>query len=214
MSQDPQLLPPNSTPLERAVDATAAVRLADLSVQIRHLWNAALCPTAWLPALAWAFSVDVWRSDWPVATKRAVIAASPRVHRLKGTVAAVKTAITAVADGVPTRLIEWFHAGESGVPYTARVEISIEDRSSVNPLLTRDVLAAVEASKNARSRVDVRMVATRSARLTGAAFIRRPVIVARLDAVGAFRPSFQAPLASAALLRPPLVGVNLAGTSL
>ena len=45
-------------------------------------------------------------TDWPEATKRAVIAASPRVHRLKGTVAAGAQAVEDAADAAEAAAAE------------------------------------------------------------------------------------------------------------
>ena len=207
------LLPPNATPAEIAI-AGLTSHVRDLPVPIRDLWNPATCPPAFLPWLAWSLSVDNWRSDWPEATKRAVIAASPRVHRLKGTVAALKTALTAVAGDLPVRLVEWFEAEGSGEPYTAFVEIDVSSAEAVDPLLTRDLVDAVEASKNARSHIGVRISAGIDAGLAVAGLIRRPLVTAVLAVAGEFRPNFQSPLASVALLRPPMVSVALAGTAL
>lgn len=178
MSEDPRLLPPNSTPLERAVDATGAARLGALPVFVRHLWNAATCPPAWLPTLAWALSVDLWRSEWPEALKRRVIAASPLVHRLKGTVAAVRAAAEAIAGASPVRLIEWFQAGGSGRPYTARIEADLTDAAGspdAGPELPRDLRAAVESSANLRSRFEIRLTARPEAGERVASRIRTPV---------------------------------------
>ena len=92
------ILPPNSTSLERALEA-ALQAMCDLQVPVRDLWNPEICPATHLPWLAWALSVDVWDSGWPEAIKRAVIAASIDVHRRKGTVAAVRRAIAAAGLG-------------------------------------------------------------------------------------------------------------------
>jgi phage tail P2-like protein len=91
---DPSLLPPSATDQERAI-ANSLARLSDVPVPIRTLYNAATCPLALLPWLAWAYSVGEWDSEWPEATKRAVIASSVAVHRIKGTPASIQMALTA-----------------------------------------------------------------------------------------------------------------------
>ena len=86
------LLPPNRTPLERALDRTTA-RLGAVPVPIKDLWNPWRCPKALLPWLAWALSVDEWDSAWPEARKREAIEASIELHRYKGSVWSVREAL-------------------------------------------------------------------------------------------------------------------------
>ena len=83
------LLPPNATAMERALEQ-AASRASKVPVPIADVWNPATCPPSVLPWLAWALSVDRWDPDWPIATKRQVVADSIGVHRRKGTLAAVE----------------------------------------------------------------------------------------------------------------------------
>lgn len=101
------LLPPNSTPLERALEG-ASQRLDAVPVPIDTLWSAGRCPAPLLPWLAWSLSVDTWEADWPETVKRAVIAASFRVHQRKGTVASVREALAAAGFGA-VEIIERLH---------------------------------------------------------------------------------------------------------
>lgn len=75
---------------------------------VRRVVDPATCPAALLDWLAFQKSVDTWQEDWPVERKRAVIAASPEVHRLKGTRKAVRLALEAL--GVPSTIKEWWEA--------------------------------------------------------------------------------------------------------
>lgn len=59
-------------------------------------------PAEFLPWLAFRFSVDIWRDDWPEEKKRSVIAGQFNLHRLKGTEAGI-AGMLAVAD---SRLLE------------------------------------------------------------------------------------------------------------
>lgn len=61
-------------------------------------------PTAFLPFLAWRFSVDDWDPEADEANKRAIIKASIDVHRIKGTIAAVKRVLE--AEGYGDAIIE------------------------------------------------------------------------------------------------------------
>lgn len=96
MTTPKTILPPSSTALERAIDQTAAARLAALPSVVASLWNADTCPADLLPYLAWAMSVDEWDDGWGIEKKRAVIKESRYVHQHKGTLSAIKRALTAI----------------------------------------------------------------------------------------------------------------------
>lgn len=205
------LLPPSATALERRVEA-AMSRLADIDVPVGQVWNAATCPAALLPWLAWALSVDTWRTDWSEAQKRAVIAAAPRAHRIKGTVAGVKAAITAVAQGQPFRVVEWFDAEGTGQPYTGFAEVDVTDAPPAQAAaIAHDLFAAVAASRPARAHVPVRLKARTSAGVRLAAVMRRPQAYAHIDGANIVRPRLQAGLRAAALLSRPLAVCVLRG---
>ena len=110
------ILPPNATPLERDLDLLGH-RLTGLPEPVAHLWNPWTCPEDLLPWLAWAFSVDAWEARWPLGQRRAVVAASIPIHRIKGTRGAVRRALAAL--GIGAQLSEWFEYG--GRPHTFRV---------------------------------------------------------------------------------------------
>lgn len=84
------LLPPNSTPLERNIAASAGEAPVGI---VPTLWNADTCPAHLLHVLAWAESVDDWDATWSIDRKRAVIKESRAIHRLKGTPSAIKRAL-------------------------------------------------------------------------------------------------------------------------
>lgn len=103
------LLPPNATPLERALEAGIclppdidAATLADV------IDDPMKAPAFLLPWLAYGESVDAWDADWSEADKRAAIANSIADHRKKGTRASVET-VLARFDQL-ARLVEWFEA--------------------------------------------------------------------------------------------------------
>lgn len=85
----PDLLPPNSTPLERALSGPTG-RLTAIPTPIDALWRWDECPSNLLPWLAWALSVDFWDETWPDARKRALIRESFELHRKKGTLYGIK----------------------------------------------------------------------------------------------------------------------------
>src|SRR5690606_1618993 len=105
------ILPKSASAVERALLTAELARLAMVDpTVIVTIWNPATCPAALLPWLAQGVSVDVWSDDWTEATKRAVVAASPMVHRLKGTLGAVRRALAAF--DLETRVVEWWEDGE------------------------------------------------------------------------------------------------------
>ncbi len=138
---DPSLLPLNSTPFEDAVEAALTL---DCPVATGDLWNAATCPAPLLSWLAWALSVDIWDPSWPEAVQRNVIAASPAVHREKGTKKSLIDALEAVR--VRATLTEWFEAGGSGDPGTFVVRAFARSRYALGqPVLSPDVIATIRA---------------------------------------------------------------------
>lgn len=148
MTGSTTLLPPNATPLQRALEQVEAARLDAIGAANAGLWNPWTCPLAVLPwVAALHFSVDVWVDAWPEAKKRAVAAASLEIHRHKGTRWALEQAL-ALLDR-PAQVVEWFEAAPAGAPYTFRVVVAAGDT------LTRAEIeltaAAIAAAKNLRS---------------------------------------------------------------
>lgn len=108
------LLPPNATPLERAIEAGA--RAGDVDAPLSPLWNPATCPLDVLPWLAWGLSVDSWDADWTEGAKREAVATSIDLHRRKGTRLSVE-ALLARFDAL-IELVEWHQAVPRAEPHT------------------------------------------------------------------------------------------------
>lgn len=89
------ILAPNATEYERTL-ASQVDRLLDLNIPIRLLWNPWECPEHLLPYLAWALSVDLWDSSWPITKRRSVVANAIKHHRMKGTLQGIQTYIELV----------------------------------------------------------------------------------------------------------------------
>jgi Phage tail protein (Tail_P2_I) len=96
----PYLLPPNSTPFEKAVSEVSE-RVDDIETPLRQLWRPDIIREDILPFLAWAYSVDVWYDTWPLEKKRWVTDRSIWLHRNKGT----ETGIAAHIDLVGGKLL-------------------------------------------------------------------------------------------------------------
>ena len=92
------LLPPNVSPLERALERSMAFYgdVDEREIPIARLWRPRECPIALLPWLAWALGVKRWDPDWPVETRRRVIEIAVETHRHRGTLAAVREALDTV----------------------------------------------------------------------------------------------------------------------
>lgn len=155
------LLPPNATPLERAL-ASLTARIGAIPIPLEALIDPATCPAELLPWLAWGESVDIWETSWSEATKRQAIAESIVLHRRKGTRWAVETVLARI-DAL-AELIEWHqaqpqlerHVFEIRVPLDAAsgdralagaAEHIIRDVSRVKPL--REHLVVVQALRGA-----------------------------------------------------------------
>lgn len=121
---DPIPLPPNTTPLERAI-AKACAALAEVPVPLRDLWSPDRCPVALLPILAWSFSVDRWDDAWSEATKRSTIKASRYIHRHKGTIAAVRRVVETL--GYLINITEWWQTRPPGPRGTFALEVGVLD---------------------------------------------------------------------------------------
>jgi phage tail P2-like protein len=148
------ILPPNATPLQRDLEQAAAVRLLSLQDNpLQWMNNPDKCPPHILPWLAWAMSVDVWNNDWTDATKRAVIRQSVQVHRQKGTIGALRRALSAIMFAEIT-IKEWFEY--DGDPFTFRVYASLfENGHSLDEMNL--VFATIMQTKNLRSHLDTFM---------------------------------------------------------
>jgi len=86
------LLPPNTTTLERRATAVAA-DIERARAPLQTLWDAQRIPANMLPWLAWAVGVDDWSRHWSEQTKRDAIGEAIPIRRLRGTVWAVRRAL-------------------------------------------------------------------------------------------------------------------------
>lgn len=148
MSDVPSLLPPNSTPQERALEQATA-RIGAVPLPMRTLWDPDTCPVGLLPFLAWTLSVDQWRADWPESVKRQAIRDSIPIHRRKGTVASLKRAISAL--GFSVEFAEWWQAAGAGLdPHEFKAEVETYGLG-LTLEQARQVLEIIEATKPLRS---------------------------------------------------------------
>lgn len=117
-----QLLPGNSTPLERQA-AQALAKIQRVPIPLRQLCNPDTCPIDLLPYLAWAFSVDRWDSKWAEAAKRSAIRSSHFIHSRKGTIGALRRVVEPL--GYLIDVQEWWQTTPNGVPGTFALKVGV-----------------------------------------------------------------------------------------
>ncbi|MEN5094543.1 phage tail protein I [Pseudomonas protegens] len=116
------LLPINSTPLERALEAANA---GDTAIMLRTLYNPSTCPVHLLPQLAWAWSVDRWDPRWSETVKRNAIRASYFIHARKGTIGALRRVVEPL--GYLIEVVEWWQTVPEGEPATFALKVGVLD---------------------------------------------------------------------------------------
>ncbi|MFN3931616.1 MAG: phage tail protein I [Brevundimonas sp.] len=144
------LLPPTSTPLERAVEILSR-RLDGVAVPLRSLWDPWTCPLNLLPWLAYALSIDAWNPGWPEEVKRSVIAHAIEIQRKKGTAASVRQVVTAFGGQIALR--EWWQLDPPGAPHTFDLVLTLNGQNGA-PATARfveEVVGEVSRTKPARS---------------------------------------------------------------
>ena len=117
------LLPPNSTQLERNV-CEATAQATNLDVNIKTIATLKNTPKDFLPLIAWQNSVDRWNRDWSEKQKIAQIKASFQIHQKKGTVAALKEITKAF--GYSLTVTEWWQEQPTNTPGTFQITIDTE----------------------------------------------------------------------------------------
>lgn len=102
-------------------------------------------PEGVLDILAQDFNISWYDYDYPLATKRRVVAAAFSVHRHIGTTGAMITALSAVWPN--SYIEEWFEYG--GDPFYFRAVVNIEDEET--PIDIETIRKVVDLYKNERS---------------------------------------------------------------
>ena len=145
------ILPPNSTALEKALEALTGLRIDAIGVPLRDLWSAENCPEALLPWLAWGLSIDQWDAAWPLNIRRARVAAAIAIQRIKGTAKSVLDVVASFGGQVVVR--EWFELDPPGIPHTFELTVSLGGQGGVTPSadFIDAVIAEVARTKPARS---------------------------------------------------------------
>ena len=100
-----------------------------------------------LDELAWQFKVDFYSVDYPLNVKRNLIKNAKKIHKTRGTPAAVENLLSSIF-GKAT-LYEWFEYG--GEPYFFKVKVEVEN--NINLLLEKFEESLVNV-KNCRSHLE------------------------------------------------------------
>lgn len=111
------LLPPNSTPEERALEGAMQAGI-DLSA-VGTLWDPWSCPAAVLPFLAWGLSISHWDANWSEVEKRTAVAEAIPFHKIKGTRGAVEQVLARFHPLL--RVVSWHEANPPRDPHTFEV---------------------------------------------------------------------------------------------
>ncbi len=164
------LLPSNATAFEIALEHALAL-ITEIPNPIDTLWDPWTCPLQFLPWLAWQYSVDYWRTDWPEAVKRQVVDAAYSVHRIKGTLPAIKSGIASL--GIEADIVRWFETEPKGEPYTMTVTAWARPASASTIVLDaagqQDLIEMVDATKALRTDAAIKIGAKVGASLGVAA---------------------------------------------
>ncbi len=139
------VLPPNSTDLEKAMVGAFESVLDSKDLLIQTLWNADLCPYEFLPYLASALSVDfAIYNQLNESERRAYIKKSIEIHRQKGSLGALKKALN-IAD-YDIKVKEWYEY--NGTPHTIKVDMSKQSPGAFNIDL---INSTINANKNVQT---------------------------------------------------------------
>lgn len=185
------ILPPTATDIEIAILTAELARMLMLDPDVvKKLWDPWQCPFLLLPFLAHSLSVDVWSDDWSEEQKRKVIAASPAVHRLKGTRGAVNRALKAF--DIDAHIIEWWE--DNARRGTFRIEMLYYNGGPIfDDALQKYAIDSVVAAKPKSRIFTAKAVITANAQLYAA-------VVPRSDFIRIAHPfQFEPPVACGGL---------------
>lgn len=131
MAEKIALLPPSSTPVERKL-AQVGADLENVPLPLRQLRRAATTPAELLPWLAWERSVERWDDAWTEAAKRKAITSSFLIHRLKGTIGALRRVVEPL--GYLLGVTEWWQMVPEGRRGTFRLTLGVLNAGISEPM--------------------------------------------------------------------------------
>lgn len=168
----------NATALERALEALTT-RIDAIEAPIADLWNAEACPENLLPWLAFQLSIDSWKPDWSVQTRRAAIAQAIPLQRIKGSVQSVLDVVGQFGGQAAIR--EGWQLDPPS-PYTFEIVLTVSGAGGepASAQLIEDVVEEVARTKPARTHFTFAQgLATAASIFTGC--WARPALFTRLE---------------------------------
>ena len=176
-----QMLPPSARPVEKALLAAELAALAEVDpTVIATIYDPWRCPASLLPWLAWSVSVDVWNPDWSEIEQRREIAASPEIHRRKGTRRAIERALDRL--GLSYDITEWFDVTPPARRGTFKVFVDADSRSTLD--VRDETTSRVSASKPMTRVFDLKIgvqeagpIGVAAATLTSSTIVAEPFII-------------------------------------
>lgn len=179
MSDKASLLPVNATLQERAVEQSTA-RIQDVPTPLRDLWNPDTCPVELMPWLAWALSLDFWKSYWPEPVKRLRLKEAIKIQRRKGTVRSIRD--VASSFGAALSLKEWWQNDPPTTPYTFDVLLAVGGDVPATAEYQADIIDEITRTKPVRSHFTL-TAGVKGAGGIGIQGTARPYIYSRISAV-------------------------------
>ena len=163
--QQASILPPNATILQVDILHTAIEMLnvhthetfnGQEEIPIKYLWNPDLCPENALPNLARALSIEIDITQFGVDTQRELIKNSFTIHRQKGTIASIRSALETFNI---TLASDWLVEGRRDINNDIIREdggwahFSINIESSIPTSLAQEITGFLENIAPARSKL-------------------------------------------------------------
>lgn len=149
------LLPDSLTGDEKVRGAAEAIdpqlRLAAAKVDLPSIYvSIDQLTSAQLDHLAVAWDMTVWRDYWPVSLKRSVLKAGIAEKRRKGTVGAVKDALSSISSAAS--IVEWWQMEPKGQPHTFTIYATQADiEGTIDAEMQEDIIALIDDAKPLRS---------------------------------------------------------------
>lgn len=149
------ILPDSITADEKVRGAAQAIdpqlRLAASNVDMPSLYASVDSLTSiQLDHLAASWDATVWRDSWPVMLKRSVLKATISEKRMKGTVQAVREALSSISSAAS--IVEWWQTEPKGEPHTFTIYATqSEIEGVIDAEMQEDIISLIDDAKPLRS---------------------------------------------------------------
>lgn len=124
-----------------------------------------------LDHLALQYDVDAWRDSWDIAMKRSVLKTAIMDKRKKGTLSAVREAVSSLGGSATIR--EWWQSNPKGTPHTFTINVSLPKIDGVlGEQMQDDLIALIDGAKPARSHYSFVLNTSLSGTISAIGFVR------------------------------------------